>query len=84
MFILDFSSLLNSPLKFKYQLALLVSLSITNLILQPLLDFLGSMYVLEVEEKGCFLSGTQRKVTLAFTHIVLVQPCYSMVLGINR
>lgn len=52
-----------------------------NWILQPLLDFLGSMSVLEVEEKGCFLSGTQRKVTLAFTHIVLVQHYYWILLG---
>jgi len=29
LFVLDFSSLLNSPLKFKHQLVLLISLSIT-------------------------------------------------------
>ncbi|XLS57365.1 hypothetical protein HN51_007120, partial [Arachis hypogaea] len=28
----------------------------------PLLDFLVSMFVLEVEEKDCFLSSTMRKV----------------------
>lgn len=49
----------------------LLNINVTIGLSQPLLDFLGSMSVLEVVEKDCFQSGTKRKVTLAFTPIVL-------------
>jgi len=37
-------------------------------LLQELLDSQAFMYVLEVEGKNCFLSGTQRKVVVDSSH----------------